>query len=183
MCSQRTGMRRATSRRSTHLTLGALVLLALALAGCGGVGSGDLPSTQTHTIAASSPEGPVRSRPQLIARADAICARRNTAIDAVKLPGTKPKDIESFAARSTVLEQTAFLELGRLRPPASMARDWQQILADSRTLLEYVVKLDEYGEYNEIRLIPALAHSTQTVKHRLQVTATHAGFKHCSRLR
>jgi hypothetical protein len=166
----------------------ALVSL-LALSGCGG-GSPHTASTPTiaastpeETITASNPVGPALSRSQLIARADAICERRNSAIDAVKLHGTSPEAITRFASQSAALEQSALLDLSRLYPPASMSAQWQQTLAYSRTLLQGVLTLGHYAQHHDTRVIPALSRSVQSVKRQLLAAATRDGFRYCSRVR
>jgi hypothetical protein len=167
----------------------AFAIVALAAAGCGG-GSGTtassdagLSNASTKAIPSSTPVGPSLTRSQLITRADAICKRRNTAIDAVKLAGATGADVARFASQSATLEQTAFLELGKLSPPSAMAAGWRAILAYDRTLLEAVLKLGEYGERNQTSRIAALAHSTQRVKSELLAAAARDGFRYCSRVR
>jgi hypothetical protein len=174
-------MPRRAGSKMTYL----LAVIALSVAGCGG-GSGSTGVSDagpTWTIASSTPVGPPLTRAQLIARADAICKRRNTAIDAVKLQSAKAAGVVRFASQSAALEQAAFLELGRLSPPTAMAANWQQILAYDRTLLEAVLDLGEYGKHRDARAISALAHSTEAVKRRLLAAASRDGFKYCSRVR
>ena len=145
------------------------VAVAVAVAGCGG--SGDAAG------------GPPLSRPQLMAQAEAICRRRNVAIDAIKLRGTSAADIARFASRSVAVEQAAFTDLARLTPPASMAGDWRQVLAYSRVLLRYVVELDEFGRRGEVRAISVLARSAEAAKRQLLVVGTRGGFRYCARVR
>jgi len=156
------------------------VASALFAAGCGG---GSQTTASTPAIAANTPSGPALSTSQLIARADAICKRRNTAIDAVKLHGASAAAITAFAAQSSALEQAAYLELTRLGPPASMAAQWQQVLAYTRTLLEDVVELGQYGKQGDTQAIPALSRSVVSVKRELLTAARHDGFRYCSRVR
>jgi hypothetical protein len=165
-------------------------VLALAAAGCGGGSAtpassdaGVSNAVSTKTIASSTPVGPPLTRSKLIARADAICKRRNTAIDAVKLAGLTAADVARFASQSAALEQTALLELGKLSPPPAMTARWRAILAYDRKLLAAVLKLGEYGERHQTARINALARSTQRVKRELIAAAAHDGFRYCSRVR
>jgi hypothetical protein len=137
----------------------------------------------SQPAAIRAPVGQPLAQPELIAHADAICRRRNTAIDAVKLSGSSPEDIARFASQSTALEQTALLELGRLRPAAPTAAAWRQLLEYSEMLLQDVVKLGEYGRRHETRLIPALSRSAGRTKRQLLAVATRDGFTYCSRVR
>jgi hypothetical protein len=137
----------------------------------------------SQRAAIRAPVGQPLARPELIAHADAICRRRNTGIDAVKLSGVSPDDIARFASQSTELEQTALLELGRLRPVAPMAGAWRQLLAYSEMLLQDVVRLGEYGRRHEAQLIPALSRSAARTKRQLLAAATRDGFTYCSRVR
>jgi hypothetical protein len=177
-------VRRGASQRRERWLLCVLVMSLLAASGCGSAGAGAGGGVgSSQPLAIRAPVGQPLAQPELIAHADAICRRRNTAIDAVKLSGSSPEDIARFASQSTALEQAALLELGRLRPAAPMAAAWRQLLEYSEMLLQDVVKLGEYGRRHETRLIPALSRSAGRTKRQLLAAATRDGFTYCSRVR
>lgn len=150
-----------------------LVAAALAAGGCGG-GSSDARS------AGPLPDGSPRS--QLIARADAICRRLNAQIKANKQSSLRLNEIARFAPRNAALEATALKELSKLTPPASIARDWHQVIAYRRTLMEELVKLGRYAKANNARAIHKLAASKKRVHQKLLATATRNGFKDCPQI-
>jgi hypothetical protein len=171
MSSEPARRRRRATGRSRGWVPCVLGIAALVVTGCGGA-SGD--------SASIVPSGP---RAQLIAQADAICERRDNAIDGVDLSGSSAASIERFAAQSASLERSALTELSKLATPASMTHEWRQILAYTSTLLQYIVELGENAKHHDTRSILALSQSDAAVKHQLQIAATHAGFRFCSRLR
>jgi hypothetical protein len=180
MCREQTRLRRDAPRRSKGRMRCVLIAVALGVSACG---SGGGASVSRPAIASSAPVGPPLSASQLIARAETICRQRNTAIDAVRLPGVSAEDVVRFASQSAALEQTAFTALGRLNPPASMAGDWHKVLAYDRSLLDDVIELEEAAEHHDKQIIPTLTRTAETVKQQLLATAQRDGFKYCARLR
>ncbi|HTW43515.1 MAG TPA: hypothetical protein VMD79_14510 [Solirubrobacteraceae bacterium] len=146
-----------------------LAAIALATAGCGG--------------GAAVAAGPPLSRPVLVARAEAICRRRNAEIDAIKLQGTKPADIERFASQSTEVEGRALVELARLVPPSSMATAWRQMLIESRSLVKDVAVLADYAKRGDTRVVTTIAKAAKAAKRELLATGTQSGFTDCARVR
>jgi hypothetical protein len=189
MRSGRTCVWCVVPRGSTKwLACASVAMSALAASGCGGSGTtaagkagGVVVASQQVSV--SSPVGPALAQPVFVSRADAICKRRNAAIDAVKLSGGTAASIVRFASQSTSLEQAAFLELGKLSPPATMAASWRQLLGYNRELLEDVIQLEEYGRHKESKPIAALSQSAKAVKAQLLAAGTRDGFKYCSRVR
>ena len=66
------------------------------------------------------------SRSELIAKADAICKRVNTAVAEAKLA---PQNITQTAPGISTAELQASTELAKLNPPSSMAGNWKVIVA------------------------------------------------------
>jgi hypothetical protein len=179
MCSEQARAHRSVAGPSRRWASCALGILALAAAGCGG-GSATTGSSQPLASSQSPASSPSA---QLIARADAICQRRNAALDAVVLKSAKAAAVVRFAAQSAALERAALSELSQLQAPASMASGWQQLLSYTQKLLSDIVKLEAYAKHDDSRSVAALSHSTEATMRQLQVTATQAGFKDCSRLK
>jgi hypothetical protein len=163
----------------------ALVTVALAAGGCGG-GSVDARS------AGPLPSGPFKAKsggplppspPPLpvVAKADAICRRLNTQIQASKQTSLSPKEIARFAPRNAALEKAALKRLSKLKPPTLIKHDWRQVMAYRRTLMEQLVKLGKYAKVNNSRAIKALTKSKKQVHLALLTIGTLDGFKDCTR--
>jgi hypothetical protein len=118
----------------------------------------------------------------MVVRADAICRRLNTQIEANKQANLGVHEIARFAPRNAALEKAALKELSKLKPPASIARDWRQVIAYRRTLLEELVKLGRYAKANNTQAIHKLAASKKRAHQQLLTIATRDGFKDCPQI-
>jgi len=149
----------------------------LPIAGCGG-GSSTTASNSTTAV------GPARSvSPQtrvLIVDADAICRRLNHRV--VVSRATSPQEIASGASKNAVLEQAALVELAKLVPPASIAGQWQQILAYRRTLAQQLPTLARLERSKDAKAANALITSKLRVHRQLRVAATRLGMTACAQL-
>ncbi len=114
-----------------HLAAAALVTLAVAVAGCGGSSAKPL------------------TRAELTAQANAIC-KTVTAKLASKTINNE-KDIARVAPELASFEQSALTKLSKLVPPAELANDWKQFVADAETLAENTAKLGEYAKANNLK--------------------------------
>jgi len=159
----------------------ALVAAALAAGGCGG-GSSDAKSAGSLASGNPTPSGSSRVPSQLVARADAICRRLNTEIVATNPSKLQIRKIVSLTPQRVALERTALKELSKLAPPASIARDWRQMMAYRKTLIEELIRLGRYAKANDTQSIKSLAVSKKRVHQRLFATATRDGFKDCARV-
>lgn len=184
-----------------HTQLAALALAAISLAasGCGGSSKGKATSaaataTATTTSATTgsiatpatlptttvAPTGKPLTRAQLIAHADAICARTN-----LKLSTVSAVDKNEFAR---VLPQVAIYfssessELGKLVPPTGMAHSWSQIFGDIRLYSEYTNTVAKYAQANNFSAAAPLIHDAEELHQKLVILAKHEGFTYCSRL-
>lgn len=91
--------------RSSLTTLALTTIAVAAASGCGGSKS--------------------LSRRELIAKADPICRRANTAVDSAKF------DLQNLAQRApgiAAAQLQASAELAKLTPPSSMSADWKVIV-------------------------------------------------------
>jgi hypothetical protein len=163
--------------------LSAVVLVAATLAagGCGD-GSSQTPASGATRSSGSLPSGGPLSRSELIARADAICLRLNNELAATAAKSVGMREIARVSPRHAALEQTAVMELSKLTPPASIARDWRQIVAYRQTLAEELALLGRYAKVKNARSVRALAVSKKHLHRQLTTVATRDGFKRCSRL-
>lgn len=173
MGSERTQVRRAAAKGARRWRAFVLGFAALVIAGCGGE------SASTGSGQASAASGP---RARLIAQADAICRRRDDALEAIPLANTSNRAVERYAAQSAARDATAISELVELSVPASMAREWPLILTYTRDLRNEMLKLNEDAKHGNTHSIPALSRQTQVLKGKLELAASRAGFTACAQL-
>jgi hypothetical protein len=146
--------------RSRSMAL-ALAALALTAAGCGESTKGSTASrTTTATQAASqtTPAAPPKpaessarvSHPtssQLIAEANSICTQLNNGAHTIHV-----SSLRSIAATTPKLVgfyQTAITEMKKLTPPASVASDWQAMIADFEKIEGKVLASGRYASVDD----------------------------------
>lgn len=121
------------------------------------VSSAPTSSTAGSTPAKSSAPAPVSG---VLADADAICIRRNGELTALAAKGAAQSS--TTTARRAAIEQRALGELAAIKPPASAALAYRQVLQYSRIALS---QGSQPGEQGQLRLL---------------VAAVRAGVKHCA---
>jgi hypothetical protein len=141
------------------LTIAAATLLA---SGCGG----------------SSGSSRSLTRAELTAKANAICRRVNARLTSSLL--RNPQELARIAPRMVTFEQTALTELTNLNPPASLANDWQQIVAGAETLVEDTARYSEDARTNDLKGVHDLVGSAEKTQRRIGAIATHDGFSDCA---
>jgi hypothetical protein len=117
-------------------TMGALPLLAaLCLAACGGGGDG---SSSQKSAAAAAPQPLTRSA--LVARANAICRRAKTKIDAVDVPSNIQDATQAAKYFSEVsdLSDATMADLRKLKAPASIATDWTAYIGKQQEYIDLI---------------------------------------------
>jgi hypothetical protein len=157
-----------------------LITAMIAVGGCGGSGKGARPQAPATSRTASSQAAVVLSRAQLVEHADAICERLNVEFTAAKPARQSVHEIARLSPQRAMLEHDAVAELEKLKPPASIARDWQAIVAYRRTLANELAALGRYARLNDVLAIRRLAVSKERVHRKLRAAATAAGFNSCS---
>jgi hypothetical protein len=168
-------------RSGTHAANGFTVLTVtalLAVTGCGGSGTPRKTDPSAST-AGTQPAGPIQAaaNSHLIASADAICRRVNGQLTGASRP--QPADISHTAPRNAAIELRAVAELSKLTPPASLARDWTQMLAYRRTLAQELVALARDANAGDIAGMRALGLSKKRVRQKLSQLAARDGFRDC----
>ena len=108
----------------------ALVLATAALAS----GCTALTATRSGVAGYGSDRGPRLTRPELVARANAICARRARTIAELERPSGGAQT-RRFFARVARIERAEFLAFTELRPPPAQERDYTRLLAASFELV------------------------------------------------
>jgi hypothetical protein len=142
--------------------LAALAATMLVVAGCGG-------SSETASL----------SQTDLIAKADAICARVHVEYHANGY--TTPQSIARLAPIVAGYEQTGVDELRELRPPASMVSDWNLIVDNAQAIAQDTAKLGQYARENNLKAATPLFTADRQVQQRALATARRDGFKDCAK--
>jgi hypothetical protein len=80
------------------------------------------------------------SRSELVAKADPICRRANSALISSKI---SQQNVVQVAPAVAAAQRQAYTELAKLAPPSAMAGDWQTIVNSWRTAGESLLKFSE----------------------------------------
>jgi hypothetical protein len=171
-----------------HVIALAVMGTAFAVSGCGESSKGTSTASQaTIAVATGSTgarvtvaekPGKQLSRSELVAQGDAICYRLNAKRSAITL--SRPGDYERLVPPLAAYELAGATEMGRLVPPASMASDWQKMVAGSRTIANATGRFRTYAEANAGKLAHAIDLVLGKGIDELTHAAKHAGFKECS---
>ncbi len=175
----------------------ALTVSALLAAGCGSSSkTGSTTSADAKTSATTStttttaagppkiskvivtaPAGKPLTHAQLIARADAICARRNANIASLTV-GSQAA-FKRVLPQAAIYDSTESKELNKLVPPASLAHDWSGIINTDQLFSEYVDQVVYYAQTGTRNLSP-LIRTTGVVRQQMLAIARRDGFKQCT---
>jgi hypothetical protein len=150
----------------TRLAALGLATTTLAICGCGGSSE-------------SSGSSKTLTREDLIAKANAICARVN-ARRASTHYGALP-EVARVAPQLAAYEQTAATELSKLAPPTSMANDWQQIVSSAQALAGYTFRIGDYARSKKVAAAQPLFGLIQHSHRQLVLTATADGLTECAK--
>jgi hypothetical protein len=153
-----------------------LVIAAITTLGCGGKSA---PARSTGEQIATAPAG---SEQSFIAQADAVCARINTEILAVKAKGATAAEVIRVAPRTIALERNGISELAKLGPPSSLTSDWQRILGYRRTLAGELAQLLAMAKRNDGTSIKSLAAAKKHAHAGLSQVSKKSGFKACAKV-
>jgi hypothetical protein len=178
----------SSQKRTTAIALPlAAVLAATVLAACGAsTKSASTPPAASVSRAAPSHVSTTSARAApgnaaFIARADTVCRRLNSELDATQAHrGESNGAIATNALEHATLEQRTTAELGSLSPPAALAHDWKQIVAYRRVLasdlvtLAHMLKAGENPKTSGLLSAKSAAHATMTT------IAKHDGFIDCT---
>ena len=142
--------------------VGALVVVAVALSGCGG----------------SSPKPLTRA--ELTAKADVICRRVSAKLATKTVKSVQ--DIARTAPELASFEQVALNELSKLVPPADLESDWKKFIAGAQTLAENTAKLGEYAKANNLKGAGSLITSSEATQQRLLKIVKRDGITECEKV-
>jgi cell division inhibitor SulA len=125
---------------------------------------------------------PAHAVSPLVAKADAICDELNRRLADVHVSSTDDHELARITPVSAALEEQAIRDLSVLTPPASLARDWQQMMGYRRTLARELKQLGRAAKAKDEHRVQSLIASKKLVHHKLELIATHAGLVACARL-
>jgi hypothetical protein len=186
------GSRAETGTRRATTPILVLVLAAFSMTGCGtgssktrdvGARSAQSGTATTSTSVASSNESEHSGGPETSVRsiavidADTICKRLNEELKRHE-PGNGGQ-VSPTAHIRAALELRALVELRKLTPPASIAHDYNAMLADRRTLIEETPKLGRAIDAKDTRTEVRVFATSSTVIHRMKNMAARDGFTYC----
>jgi hypothetical protein len=111
------------------------LVAAACLLACGGGGDS---SSARKSSAAAAPK-PL-TKPALIARANAICRRAKTKIDAVDVPSNiqDANQAAKYFSQVSLLSDATMADLRRLRAPASIAPDWKAYVGKQQEYVDLI---------------------------------------------
>ncbi|HEY5194642.1 MAG TPA: hypothetical protein VIJ39_12320 [Solirubrobacteraceae bacterium] len=177
--------------KGTRIAALALTATTLAASGCGGSTKSSsstqsaavtTPATQATSSTQSSSTvaaGPL-TKAELITKADAICYAVNAKRASNVLSSSQ--QITLAVQQLSAAEQNAASELTKLKPPTSMASDWQTILLNAQTAAEATAKLAIYAHTNPHRLLGYPEYTIlRKAQQQMNAIAARDGFKDCSR--
>jgi hypothetical protein len=165
---------------------GLLLIGAFAIAGCGGSSSAT-PGAATQSSASASTASTASSAPSaasapFVAQAEAVCRRVNAEIVALDAKAGTAAEVKRVVPPTIAIERKGIAALGKLDPPASLARDWRRMLDDRRKLAVMLGGLLDAAKKNDGTSIKPLAASKKRVHVSLTKTATANGFKDCAKV-
>lgn len=149
-----------------------LPVVVVVLAGCGGTQS--LPSGQRKLIAEADP---------ICASASAKRAEANGKLGTVTSLSspTVLKTIAQTAPGVSAYENEAVSKLRQLSAPASIATDWQTMLAGLQQLAKATGQLGVYAKAKNVTAAEKLLASSKTTREQLLAIAARDGFTNCGR--
>ena len=166
----------------SRLTVLALAALTLVVAGCGKSAKSASQATQSAKTetAKTATTGPALTRAVFVSKADAVC--RQLQREQSHLTLRTKGELASVGAKVRAYGAEALAELGRLVPPASLAGEWRQTVADARVLAVDTAKIVESlqagstASASSRRLIADAA----TVRTRVLAAAKREGLHDCA---
>jgi hypothetical protein len=109
------------------------------------------PTTATPAPSAK-PKGPVAIR------ADAICGRRNRELVAATSKTPSLPGVAKVGRRRIAIERAELAELGKLSPPAAIARDWREFIAAARRAVQDLAQVVAGASRSELAQVNSAGH-------------------------
>jgi hypothetical protein len=178
------------------LTRSALLMVTIAVAGCGGsstsasktTGTTVARQTTTTSLAATAKSetfpavklisGKPLTHAQWIAKADSICAHLYAQVEANTVRTNS--DFARVLPQIAAYEQAALLKLAKIVPPASSTADWQAFLDDIEAGVQGSTKLGAIAQSGRSIYGLPLLHTVNAEIERRRALARRTGFRYCS---
>jgi hypothetical protein len=136
---------------------------ALLTAGCGG-GDGD---------------GDRLSRDELIAEADAICAKYQEQLDALATPESL-EDIERLAEEGKPIVEEGVNELKALEPPEDLEDEWDELMEHNDASVALIDELSAAATSGDLARVQEIADEAQRQDEETDQLARELGLEECS---
>jgi len=135
---------------------------AMLVAGCGGDGGGDRLSLE-----------------ELIAEADAICAKYEEQLNALETPQSL-EDIERLAEEGKPIVEEGVNELKALEPPADLEGQWDALMEHNDANVELIDELREAAASDDQARVQEVAAEAQRQDEETDRLAREIGLEECS---
>jgi hypothetical protein len=150
--------------------IGAIVVLALALAGC----DGDEPGPSGNGDETSGP----LTKEEFIARADEICQETENRIQALE-PPTTTNDLDDYAAAIGEISDDGIGELRALKPPPEDAQVIRQLIANIEKSVELLPEYAQAAQSQDATRFRQVEAQLQEIADQSVLLARDYGFEHC----
>jgi protein-tyrosine-phosphatase len=150
--------------------IGAIVVLALALAGC----DGDEPRPSGNGDETSGP----LTKEEFIARADEICQETENRIQALE-PPTTTNDLDDYAAAIGEISDDGIGELRALKPPPEDAQVIRQLIANIEKSVELLPEYAQAAQSQDATRFRQVEAQLQEIADQSVLLARDYGFEHC----
>jgi hypothetical protein len=179
------------------MTILAIAAFGSAIAGCGGSskastssstasGAGATSSSNTASTSAASSTSttgrPPASSATFVAAADAVCRRYNDEIIALGAKTASAAEIKRIVPPTIAIEHATIRSMRALKPPASLATDWQRMIGFRQRLVDELGSLLADASKDNSAVEKSLATAKGEVHTELTKTATAHGFKDCGKV-
>jgi hypothetical protein len=108
-----------------------------------------------------------------------IC--RNTNLKRSPIHIRTHQDFLRYLPQAAAYDQAEIAELSKLEAPASMASDWQEILAANQIIAENTIKVAQFVKVNNTYAAHAMVVAATQAQDQMISTAQRDGFKDCAR--
>jgi hypothetical protein len=139
------------------------------------------PTSTTSPTQVKEVSGAPLTRAEWIAKGDAICAQLNTQLAANVVD--KSNGFATVLPQAAAYEHAEVVQLTKLVPPSSQAKDWHMFLAETQRWSENTAKLGASAKSGHFTLSTPLVALTTKIRANVVSIAKREGFKYCSEVK
>jgi hypothetical protein len=136
---------------------------------------------QTQTVTTATTAAPPTTQ-SAVATANAICARRNRELTAAPEVGADMPALLAASRKRAAIEERSLGELEKLKPPADIAKRYNDLLVLYKQALLKVVKVGEHANAGDAAGAARAREQAGVKPLRLLVLTAHTGLRDCSGL-